>query len=78
MPHWHLEGDVLDAAWPRPADDQDGRRMTVNNLRAMAGVFAAEGYTRCVYAQTSSVVDFGLVTLAGRRCSPLRRAVDRV
>lgn len=62
--HWHLEGDVLDAAWPRPVDDQDGRRMTVNTLRAMAGVFAAEGYRRCVYAQTASVVDFGLVTEA--------------
>jgi len=62
--HWHLEGDVLDAAWPRPADDRDGRRMTVNNLRAMAAVFAAEGYRRCVYAQTASVVDFDLVTRA--------------
>ena len=62
--HWHLEGDVLDAAWPRPADDRAGRRMTVNTLRAMAGVFAAEGYRRCVYAQTASVVDFELVTRA--------------
>lgn len=67
--HWHLEGDVLDAAWPRPTDDQDGQRMTVNSLRAMAGVFAAEGYTRCVYVQTASVVDFGLVTEAlGKVC----------
>lgn len=38
--------------------------MTVNNLRAMAGVFATEGYRRCVYVQTASVVDFGLVTQA--------------
>lgn len=62
--HWHLEGDVLDAAWPRPDDDQDGQRMTVNTLRAMAGVFAAEGYTRCVYVQTASVIDSHLVTEA--------------
>jgi hypothetical protein len=62
--HWHLEGDVLDAAWPRPADDQNGKRMTVNTLRAMAGVFAAEGYTRCVYVQTASVIDSHLVTEA--------------
>jgi hypothetical protein len=62
--HWHLEGDVLDAAWPRPADDQDGRRMTVNSLHAMARVFAVEGYTRCVYVQTASVVDYSLVTQA--------------
>jgi hypothetical protein len=62
--HWHLEGDVLDSAWPRPADDQDGQRMTVNTLRAMAGVFAAEGYTRCVYVQTASVIDYHLVTTA--------------
>ncbi|MDT0275255.1 hypothetical protein [Blastococcus goldschmidtiae] len=38
--------------------------MTVNNLGAMAGVFAAEGYRRCVYAQTASVVDYSLVTQA--------------
>ena len=62
--HWHLEGDVLDAAWPRPEDDQDGERMTVNTMRAMAGVFAVEGYTRCVYVQTASVVDSHLVTQA--------------
>ena len=62
--HWHLEGDVLDAAWPRPEDDQDGQRMTVKTLRAMAGVFAGEGYTRCVYVQTASVIDSDLVTEA--------------
>lgn len=62
--HWHLEGDVLDAAWPRPLDDQDGQRMTVNTMRAMAGVFAAEGYTRCVYVQTASVIDHHLVEQA--------------
>lgn len=62
--HWHLEGDVLDAAWPRPSDDRDGRRMTVNTLRAMATVFADEGFTRCIYVQTASVVDFDLVTKA--------------
>jgi hypothetical protein len=62
--HWHLEGDVLDAAWPRPADDQDGQRMTVNTMRAMAAVFAAEGYTRCVYEQTASVIDYHLVQTA--------------
>lgn len=60
--HWHLEGDVLDAAWPRPEDDGNGERMTVNTMRAMAGVFAAEGYTRCVYVQTASLIDFHLVT----------------
>jgi broad-specificity NMP kinase len=62
--HWHLEGDVLDAAWPRPADDQDGQRLTVNTLRAMASVFAGEGYRRCVYVQTASVVDAHLVARA--------------
>ena len=62
--HWHLEGDVLDAAWPRPPDDQNGERMTVNTMRAMAGVFAAEGYTRCVHVQTASVIDSHLVTQA--------------
>lgn len=62
--HWHLEGDVLDAAWPRPLDDLSGDRMTVNTMRAMAGVFADEGYTRCVYVQTASVIDSHLATQA--------------
>lgn len=62
--HWHLEGDVLDAAWPRPLDDLHGERMTVNTMRAMAGVFADEGYTRCVYVQTASVIDSHLATRA--------------
>jgi AAA domain len=62
--HWHLEADVLDAAWPRPVDDPNGERMSVNTMRAMAGVFAAEGYTRCVHVQTANVVDHHLVTQA--------------
>ena len=62
--HWHLEGDVLDAAWPRPADDQHGERLTRRTLAAMAEVFADEGYTRLVHVQTASVVDQHLVTAA--------------
>ena len=62
--HWHLEGDVLDAAWPRPADDQHGERLTRRTLAAMAEVFSDEGYTRLVYVQTASVVDQHLVTAA--------------
>jgi len=59
--HWHLEGDVLDAAWPRPVDDLDGDRLTVRAMRAMATVFADEGYERCVYVQTASVAGHHLV-----------------
>jgi hypothetical protein len=62
--HWHLEGDVLDAAWPRPPDDQNGERLTVRTLRAMASVFADEGYRRCLYVQTASVIDQRLVSAA--------------
>ncbi len=62
--HWHLEGDVLDAAWPRPADDQHGERLTRRTLAAMAEVFSDEGYTRLVYVQTASVVEQHLVTAA--------------
>jgi hypothetical protein len=62
--HWHLEGDVLDAAWPRPVDDPHGERLSVRTLRAMAAVFADEGYTRCVFVQTVSVVEHQLVTEA--------------
>ncbi len=62
--HWHLEGDVLDAAWPGPTDDQHGERLTVRTMRAMAEVFADEGYTRCVFVQTASVIGRHLVTEA--------------
>lgn len=59
--HWFLEGDALDAAWPRTPDDLDGSRLSVKNLRAMAEVFGGAGYTRCIYAQTASVVAQELV-----------------
>lgn len=62
--HWFLEGDALDAAWPRPPNDLDGSQLSVKNLRAMAEVFGDAGYTRCIYAQTVSVVDQQLVRAA--------------
>lgn len=64
FPHWFLDADVLDAAWPRPDDDLDGSRLTVRNLRAMGEVFSSEGYTRCIYAQTAAVVDQDLIIAA--------------
>lgn len=62
--HWFLEGDALDAAWPRPPDDLDGSRLSVKNLRAMAEVFGGAGYIRCIYAQTASVIAQPLVRAA--------------
>jgi hypothetical protein len=55
--HWHLEGDVLDSAWPRPDGDPTGQALTMKTLRAMAKVFAGEGYRRLVYVQTASVIE---------------------
>lgn len=34
--HCHLEGDNLDAAYPKPDDDPSGSRLTETNLRALA------------------------------------------
>lgn len=65
--HWHLEGDVLDSAWPRPAGDPSGQALTMRALHALAEVFASEGYYRLVYVQTASVIESDLIaaTLGG-------------
>lgn len=59
--HWHVDGDALDAVWPRPDDDPDGQRLTRRSLAALAEVFAAEGYRRCLYVQTAAPLDIDLL-----------------
>lgn len=42
--HCHIEGDVLDAAYPKPQDDPDGSGLTERNLRHLAGEYRQLGY----------------------------------
>ena len=62
--HCHIEGDVLDAAQPKPPEGPDGSGMTERNLRSLAGEYRRLGYRRLVYVNTVSVVEPDLVRRA--------------
>jgi len=62
--HCHIEGDVLDAAYPKPADDPDGSSMTERNLRSLTREYRRLGYTRLIYVNTVSVLEPDLVRRA--------------
>ena len=62
--HCHVEGDNLDAAHPKPADDPDGTRLTEANLAAVWANYAAAGHHRLVYVNTVSVLEPELVVRA--------------
>jgi len=62
--HCHIEGDVLDAAHPKPPEDPEGSGMTERNLRSLAGGYRRLGYRRLVYVNTVSVVEPDLVRRA--------------
>ncbi len=68
--HCHVEGDNLDAAHPKPADDPHGTRLTEANLAALWATYAAAGHHRLVYVNTVSVLEPDLVVRAvGGRAS---------
>lgn len=62
--HCHIEGDALDAAYPKPQDDPDGSGLTERNLRHLAGEYRQLGYTRFIYVNTVSVIEPDLVCRA--------------
>jgi hypothetical protein len=62
--HCHIEGDVLDAAYPKPTDDPHGSGLTERNLRHLAGEYRRLGYTRFIYVNTVSVIEPDLVRRA--------------
>lgn len=62
--HCHIEGDVLDAAYPKPAEDQDGSSMTERNLRSLSREYRRLGYTRLIYVNTVSVLEPDLIRRA--------------
>lgn len=64
--HCIIDGDNLSAAYPRPVDDLDGRKLIENNLRALWATYAATGQRRMIYVNTLSVLNVDLI----------RRAVD--
>ena len=62
--HCLVDGDNLDAAHPKPADDPLGTRLTEANLHALWRNYAAVGHHRFVYVNTVSVLEPDLVVRA--------------
>jgi len=55
--HCHIEGDNLDAAYPKPADDPHGTALTEANLAALWSNYADRGHHRLIYVNTVSVLE---------------------
>jgi predicted ABC-type ATPase len=62
--HCHVEGDNLDAAYPKAADDPRGRRLTEMNLAALWRNYRAIGHHRLIYVNTASVLGPQMITRA--------------
>lgn len=68
--HCLIEGDNLDAAFPKPADDPYGTALTAANLGALWGNYTARGHRRLVYTNTVSVLETAMITSAlGGTCN---------
>ena len=63
---WHcvVDGDNLDAAYPRPAADPHGTALTEANLAALWATYAAAGHHRLVYVNTACVLEAPVVVRA--------------
>ena len=55
--HCHVEGDNLDAAYPKPLGDPHGTRLTEANLAALWRNYRAIGQHRLIYVNTASVLE---------------------
>lgn len=55
--HCHVEGDNLDAAYPKASDGPHGTRLTEANLAALWRNYRAIGHHRLVYVNTASVLE---------------------
>jgi gluconate kinase len=62
--HCHVEGDTLDAAYPKPGDDPLGTAMTEANLAALWANYTALGFRRLIYVNTASVLEPDLIVRA--------------
>ena len=62
--HCHVEGDNLDAAYPKAAEDAQGTLLTERNLAALWANYAAIGHHRLLYVNTVSVLEPDLIVRA--------------
>jgi DNA polymerase III delta prime subunit len=62
--HCHVEGDNLDAAYPKGADDPHGTKLTEANLAALWANYTAAGHHRLIYVNTVSILEPDLVVRA--------------
>ena len=62
--HCHVEGDNLDAAYPKPADDPQGSGLTEANLAALWHNYRVRGYHRLIYVNTVSIIEPDLIIRA--------------
>jgi len=79
--HCLIEGDNLDAAYPKAADDPHGTALTEANLRALWQNYPAIGHTRAIYVNTVSVLEAPMVLRAlggGRSTGVLLTGSDTV
>jgi predicted kinase len=54
--HCVIDGDHLGFAFPKPADDPHGTRLTQSNLSAVWRTYAALGHRRLIYLNTVCVI----------------------
>jgi hypothetical protein len=64
VPHCHVEGDNLDAVYPKPLDDPRGTRLTEANLAALWHNYAHIGVRKLIYTNTMSVLESAMVVRA--------------
>jgi len=62
--HCLIDGDNLDAAYPKAPEDTHGTTVTETNLQAMWATYRTIGHHRLVYVNTSSVLEAAMVTRA--------------
>lgn len=62
--HCLIDGDNLDAAYPKAPEDPHGTALTEANLRALWTNYAAIGHSRVIYVNTVSVLEVAMVLRA--------------
>ena len=59
--HCLVDGDNLDTAYPKPAADPHGIRLTEANLTALWRNYTAVGQHRLIYVNTVSVLEYEMI-----------------
>jgi hypothetical protein len=76
--HCVVDGDNLDAAYPKAAGDPLGTALTEANLAALWSNYAALGHRRLIYVNTVSVLERAMVARAVARSATAGVAVRAV